>query len=351
MDHLSQKVCIVHSDIDPYLFHLHSTDLDQPPFSATILPVGVRKPHEPISLSSWQHLTQHQTVVPTRITAANIDTASFYNAEFDPAILFAVFTRVIRPGETEPAYADLKQQWALLSEDQFLNSSDLRPFIFALEAQIKEQAAKFDRFAEPRKVQQTLFEIVLTYALYNWDGIQPLDGLLDFVLPFVDAYLLQFRSLDGCAPAVFELFAAFYENQHFSDLRAFKPQSIQPLFEDVGRRLKSLFPELLHLLAQKRVFSLDFLRKDYSRWFLDLFNDGDVKVLWISILSFSSAYEFFESFIIALLMMVMAKLDELIPIIASEFVEAFHQAKVKADLRTLLVNTQQIHRMCHPPNE
>jgi hypothetical protein len=350
MDYLSQKVRIVHSELNPDLYLLQSIDLGQAPFSATSLPTSVRKPHERVALSSWATLTRPQTITPIRITSANIDTASFYNAEFDPSIIFQVFKRVINPQPTDAPYDELKKQWVLLSHRQFVNNPELRQLIIGLETQIKEHSATFDRFPDPHAVKQTLFEIILTYALYNWDGTQAINGIVDLVLPFVDAYLLQFGSLEGCAPAVFELFATFYERHNFSEVRAFKPQFIQPLLVEVGRRIASMFPELLQWLTQKHVFTLDFLRDDCSRWFVDVFNDEEVKVLWISILSFSGSREFFESFLIALLLMLRPDLNELIPLSASEFVDRFNQVKVKADLRTLLANTEHIHTKCHSSN-
>jgi hypothetical protein len=154
---------------------------------------------------------------------------------------------------------------------------------------------------------------------------------------------------EGCAPSVFQLFSVFYEQHHFSEARAFRPQFLQPLLVEVGKRIATMFPELLQLLRQKHVFSLDFLRHDCSRWFVDVFKDEEITVLWVSILSFSSTKEFFESFLIALLLMLMPELNELIPLSGREFVERFNSLKGGADLRTLLLNTQQIHGMSHPP--
>jgi hypothetical protein len=310
---------------------------------------GTRKPHERASFSSWSNLTRRQTVVPIAVTAANIDTASLYNAEFDPTILFEVFKRVIHPQPTDVSYTDIRQQWVFLSHRQFVNSPELQELIIGLESQIQKQTAKFDRFAEPRKVKQTLFEILLTYALYNWDATQSLTGIVDLVLPFIDAYILQFGSLEGCAPAVFELFAGLYEHETFAPMRVLEPKFIQSLLVDVGKRIASMFPELLQWLNQKQVFTLDFLKDDFRRWFVDVFNDEEVKVLWISILSRDNTLEFFESFVIALLLILMPELNELIPLSSREFIDRFNQVKIKADLRTLLVNTQQIHGMFHPP--
>jgi hypothetical protein len=351
MDYLSQKVHIVHSELNPDLFVLQSIDLGSVPFSATVLPACNRKPHERIPFSSWRALMLPQTVTPATVTSA--DQGSFYNAAFDANVIFTVFQRLLPAEPAEVSYADLKQQWSLLTRQQFLNSPELRARIRALESAIKGKSrdGRFERFSDPPLVQKTVFELLLTYSLYNWDGTRVIDGLIDLVLPFVDAYILQNQMIDdNCAPAVFSVFSIFYEKNDFSEAKASKPQYMHGLLSEVGARLKSTFPELLHLLTQKHVFSLDFLRHDVSRWFVDVFDDENVRVLWISILSFSSPKEFFESFLIALLLMVTPQLAELIPLSSREFVARFDAVKKGVDLRTLLLNTQKIHGMCHPPS-
>jgi hypothetical protein len=183
---------------------------------------------------------------------------------------------------------------------------------------------------------------LLTYSLYNWDGTRCLDGIIDLVLPFVDAYIRQYGDADErCASEVFDIFSVFYETNKFGDAHSSLPPRLR-------ERIKAIFGEILQILTKKHISSFDFLARDCSRWFVDVFDGEELKVLWISILAFHNREEFFESFLIALLLLLLPDLIELIPLSSQEFVDRFNELKVKVDLRTLLVNTQAIHGMCHP---
>jgi hypothetical protein len=202
-------------------------------------------------------------------------------------------------------------------------------------------------FVSPAWAKSLVFEVLLTYSLYNWDGTRSLEGMIDLLLPFVEAFVQQYGEGDeNCAAEVFNVFAVFYERNRFCEIRAAPSTALPPR---LGQLIESMFGELLQILTQKHITSLDFLADDCSRWFVDLFEE-DTKILWISILSFGNTEQFFESFLIALLLMLLPKLNELIPLSSQEFVDRFNEVKfyVRGDLRTLLINTQEIHAMCHP---
>jgi hypothetical protein len=65
-------------------------------------------------------------------------------------------------------------------------------------------------------------------------------------------------------------------------------------------------------------------------------------------MGFVNGDEFFESFLIALLLLFMLELNEILQLNSQEFIDRFHEVKVRVDLRTLLVNTKKIHAKCHP---
>jgi hypothetical protein len=215
-----------------------------------------------------------------------------------------------------------------------------------LESEIKSGAQKFERFRSPQKVKSIVFEILLTYSIYNWDGTRSLDGMIDLLLPFVDAYIGQYGEDDEkCAAEVFGVFSVFYETNNFAKIKSARSELLPPHLCEL---VESIFAELLQILAQKHITSFDFLARDCSRWFVDVFQGDEVKVLWISIMAFGNREEFFESFLIALLLLLMPELNRIIPLSSQEFIDRFNEVKVRVDLRTLLVNTKEIHAMCHP---
>jgi hypothetical protein len=166
----------------------------------------------------------------------------------------------------------------------------------------------------------------------------------------MDAYIDQYGENDEkCENAVFDAFAAFFEANDFGELK--KPQRqpfIRPLLMKVGTDLEQTFPELLRVLLQKYVFSLDFLRIDLSRWFVDVFGIDDVKVLWLSVLTFNNVPEFFECFVIALLFMVVTETSRLSALTFEEFIEQFNEVKPKCNIRSLLVSAKEYHEKLHP---
>jgi hypothetical protein len=298
MEYIGQKVRIVHSELNPDLFLLESIDLGQSPFTATLLPHPTR-PQQKLPLARWEQLTGRQPFVPERITPGNLDPARFYNAEFDHSVVFDVFKTLLQPAKSpEVTFCDLKKQWQSLSRRQFANNPELRQFIQSLESYIKRSSGRFDKYENPQLVKKMFFDIILTYSFYNWDGIRFSEGVLDLLFPFLDSFIEQNGEDDmQGASEVFGVFSVFYERNGFFDVKkGQKWPFVQPILTGVGRLLNSTFNEVIQMLNQKHIFSLDFLRDDCSRWFIDVFSGDDIKVFWISALSFRNTKEFFESF-------------------------------------------------------
>jgi len=219
--------------------------------------------------------------------------------------------------------------------------------MLAGQADVLKFAERFAKFPDPKKVQKTMFDILITYCLYNWDGAAYNPSLFELLFPFLDAYLEQCGDVgeDG-EREIFTVFASFFEGNFFGDLK--KPQKqpfIRPLFAQIGKTIETKFPDLLQVLSQKHVFTLDFLRNDLSRWFMDVFETSDIRILWISILTFEKVQDFFESFIIARLMMVLKQIDDLNPLCFDEFINKFHQVKKDIPLRPVLAVTGEVRKM------
>jgi hypothetical protein len=349
MDYISQKVRIVHSELNPDLFLLESIDLGQLPFTATLLPHPTR-PQQKLALAHWEQLTGRQPFTPERITSSGVDVSRFYNAEFDDSVVFDIFRTLLLPPPKAPdvTFFDLKKQWQSLSPRQLANNPELRKFIQCLEAYISRSSGRFDKYTNPRLVKKMFFDIILTYSFYNWDGIRLSEGVFDLLFPFLDAFVKQNGEEDVRGVSeVFDVFSVFYEQNAFFDVKKGQKWTfIQPILINVGKMLDSTFNEIIQILNQKHIFSLDFLRNDCGTWFINVFNEDDIKVFWISALAFGGTKEFFESFLIALLILLMNELNELNPLGLQEFVDQFNEVKMKVDLRMLLVKTKYVHEMC-----
>jgi hypothetical protein len=145
---------------------------------------------------------------------------------------------------------------------------------------------------------------------------------------------------------LFACFQGFYEHNQLSDLvRPGRHPFLKQLFIANGGLIHQYFPELLQLLYQKHAYSLDFLREDCSKWFTTFFHSDDIRRLWMSILSFSSAYQFFQCFTVALLFSLAPHFLEINPLSSEEFVRRFHELKREVGLNLLLENTQRIREL------
>jgi hypothetical protein len=175
MEYLVQKMRVIRSEASGDLYLLRPLVRSQAAFSAA-QPGGARKPHERIELALWEGLTHRQDFSPVFISTDSLNPELFYNADFDPAVVFEAFRILLRPESApEVSYGDVKQQWTSLSERQFLNQPDLRKTIRDLEANIKAKAVKFEKFKNPAWAKSLVFEVLLTYSLYNWDGTRSLE--------------------------------------------------------------------------------------------------------------------------------------------------------------------------------
>ena len=244
---------------------------------------------------------------------------------------------------------------------QFANYKNLQELIKNLEFEINNHSKLFEKYdTNSRRVMKIAFNILLSYSIYNWDGTFNNKSLIELLFPFLDAYLTQTPITNDdfndeeCESEIFTIFDVFYSENDFSQINNTSKQPfIKEILPKIGEALEKHFDKLSNLLRQKQVHSLDFLRDDLSRWFVDIFPSDDTKEiqrLWISIPSFEgSVSEFFKSFVIALLYYVAPELNELNPLSFEEFVERFNEVKKKVDLITLLDNTRCISEEIKKP--
>jgi hypothetical protein len=185
---------------------------------------------------------------------------------------------------------------------------------------------------------------MVTYSLYDWDGASYNASLLALLFPFVDAHIAQFGEGNAsCAPDVFRVFTFFFEGQDFKELK--KPQK-QPLVREIlialGATIEAKFPDLLQVLVQKHVFTLDFLRSDIATWFLGIFQTGEIQRLWISLLSRAPIKDIFVSFLVAFLMFALREIGDFAPLCSEEFVSMFNGVKRVLPLQAILATAARI---------
>lgn len=337
LEYIGQKVRIVRSSLNVSLYSLQSIDYGPSPFVSTVIPKVALPTNE-------TQIPETKNFVPMKVNQENITKDCLYNADIDKTAIFTAF-KLLLPidAASDIPYNELKKQWCTLIPKQYENHCELRRLAASIEKSLKERESLFSKYSDPKKMQKKMFAIILTYALYNWDGSAFFGPVIDIMFPIFDAYVDQFGE-DGedCESEVFEVFAAFWEGHNFGEMKNSKNQSfILAALESAGKHCSVSFDWLLHMLSQKHVHSLDFLRNDCSRWFIDMLDVDNVKILWISILSYGKWTNFFADFITALLIQLAPQLNELNPLSSEEFIDRFNVLKMSVDLRAVLYNTKE----------
>jgi hypothetical protein len=115
--------------------------------------------------------------------------------------------------------------------------------------------------------------------------------------------------------------------------------------EDRGT-LELRFPELVQLLVQNHVFTLDFLRNDISTWFSNI-AVGDIHRLWISFLSRETGQDVFVSFLIADIVFGLKEIHDLAPLCSEEFVSLFNNVKTKLPLVDIVATASAVSKQIH----
>lgn len=367
IDFIGSKVRVIRSDLNPSLFLLESIDFGPSECSTIVLP-NTNSSNQPIRISldrykQWTCKKDQLTREELTITKDNFNDnqgEKLFNANIDDEVIFDAFKSLLTrpPTENDATYDMIKKQWKSVIPRQFANNKNLQSLIKRLETDLQNHAQLFEKYnTNSKQVMKIAFNILLSYSIYNWDGALYYDNLVELLMPFIDAYLLQHKLQENneefnhqMESEIFTLFDVFYDENKFSELSKPTIKSfVREILEALKIKLLKHFESLNTLLGQKQDHSLDFLKKDISWWFIHVFSSNetkDIQRLWISILSFDGGKKvslFFQSFVLALLFYVAPQLNELNPLSYEEFVQRFNEIKNDVDLRTLLDNTFEIY--------
>jgi hypothetical protein len=390
--YISGKVRLKNSDCNPCVYLLEpldSTGSIVTPFSATSLPQSSPHANKAPSRVSLQRI-QHPGLVFKTTTEVEVMTAEqyqqlftpdgviinreqfpriFYNKNIDLRVMGDLWKLLLHPDDVEKTaadrravdvenrkkYARIKRQWQATTTRQWQNHPELRTLVDLLETDLCAKAELFAHFQNPACVQRIAFNVLLTLSYWNWDGAAYVQGLITFLSPFLDSFIKEADcdsvtahdgttvDIEAAEAEIFWCFAEFYEHNQLCDLvKPSRQPLLKPLFIAIGYILDDSFQDLLQLLYQKHAFSLDFLRDDCSKWFTTCFQSSDVRRLWVSILSFSSSFQFFQCFIVSLLFSLAPSFVEMNPLNSDEFIRRFHNLKKKVELNLLLQNANKL---------
>lgn len=392
LNYIGGKVRLKNSDCNPRVYLLEPLDSSASivtPFLSTSLPQSNSRASKAPSRVSL-HRIQHPDLLfkfdqPVKKMTAeeyhslfdeegrikeDIDFPGiFYNVDVDLAVAGELWKLLLTPEdaklpraereaktkENRGKYIEIKRQWQATTPRQWMNYGELRDLVALLEKDLTENEKLFAHFKRPAFVQKIAFNVLLTLSYWNWDNAAYVKDLVHFLAPFLDSFICDADSdhvtlHDGSVLTaeeseadIFWCFTTFYDHNSLCDLvrPSTKPLN-KPLFIAIGYILEENFPDLLQLLNQKHAFSLDFLRDDVSSWFTTCYSGDDLRRLWVSVLSFSSSFQFFQCYIVSLLYSLAQSFVEMNPLNSDEFVKRFHVLKKGVDLNLLLHNAAQI---------
>jgi hypothetical protein len=397
LTYIAGKVRLKNSDCNPCVYLLEPLDSTVSivtPFNATSLPQSsphANKAPSRVSLQRIQHpglvfktTAEVEILTPDQYRALftpegviidrSVFPTIFYNKNVDLEVMGDLWKLLLHPedvtksaaerrsfdAENTGKYAIFKRQWRATTTRQWQNHPELRALVDTLERDLVEKGELFDHFPDPPCVQQIAFNVLLTLSFWNWDGAAYVPGLVTFLSPFLDSFIKEADcenvtkhdgtviGVEAAEAEIFWCFAEFYDHNQLCDLvKPSRQPLLKPLFIAIGYILEDNFPDLLQLLYQKHAFSLDFLRDDCAKWFTTCFQSSEVRRLWVSILSFSSSFQFFQCFIVSLLFSLAPSFVEMNPLNSEEFVRRFHNLKKKVDLNLLLLNATKLMEILH----
>lgn len=400
LTYISNKVRLKNSDCNPNVYLLEPLDTAATPvtpYNATFLPQSsphANKAPSRVSLQRIQHKEllfqtdeavkqmtkeEYRDLFDSEGRIKNMETfpSIFYNKEVDLAVAGDLWKLLLNPGDaTKTAserkqtdiknrelYKQVKRQWQVTTPRQWINYPLFRNLVQSLEDDLDHNENLFKEFKRPDCVKRIAFNILLTLAAWNWDGAayaensnDPIPGLLiTFLSPFLDSFIKdadcktvtthegEVVDIEEAEADIFWCFEQFYEYNQLCDLvRPSSQPLLKKLFIAIGFILEENFPDLLQLLYQKHALSLDFLRDDVSKWFTTCFQKEDVRRLWVSILSFTSSFQFFQCFIVSLLFSLAPQFVEMNPLNGEEFIRRFHNLKKGVNMNLLLLNAQKL---------
>lgn len=264
------------------------------------------------------------------------------------------------------SFLQCKKIWKSTSLSQWKYFTELRLLVQNIEDDLDRHESLFAAFEHPKCVQKIAFEILLTLSYWKWDTDLYVNGLVTFLLPILNSFikdaLIDFAitykdekvSIDEIESEIFWCFSNFYDQNNLNDsIHTEKQPILRSLFNSAGDTLNSEFPDIRSILDQKHAFSLDFMINDFRLWFTNCFqNIDDVQRLWISCLSFSDTYQFFQYFLIAIIYSLAPNISQFCVLSSKEFEVEFHKLKTqKFNLNLFLHNTLVLKKNITIPSE
>lgn len=394
LNYIGGKVRLKNSDCNPRVYLLEPLDSSASivtPFLSTALPQSTNNKNKAPSRVSLHKIQKPDLIFPgdfhepvKKMSAADyhanfdengcikdgVDFPSiFYNVDVDLAVAGELWKLLLEPEdaklprserekktvENRAKYIEIKRQWQATTPRQWRNYGELRDLVALLEKDLVDNKNLFSHFKNPAYVQKIAFNVLLTLSYWNLDNAAYVKDLVHFLAPFLDSYICDadeekvtlhdgsVLTAEESEADIFWCFTTFYDHNSLCDLvrQSTKPLN-KPLFIAIGYILDENFSELLQLLTQKHAVSLDFLRDDVSSWFTTCYSGDDLRRLWVSVLSFSSSFQFFQCYIVSLLYTLAGSFVEMNPLNSDEFVRRFHMLKKGVDLNLLLHNANQI---------
>jgi hypothetical protein len=211
---------------------------------------------------------------------------------------------------------------------------------------------RFARFNDAAAVQQIAFNILLTVSFWSWDDASYSKDLFLLLIPFLESTIKTIEgetaatyrgdrlTFDELEAEVFWHFTCFYRAQAIGDfIRPSNQTTLKRLFAEVKDVLKSQLQDLLQVFGPRMAAVLDILCQDCRLWFAGWFAGAELRRLWTSIAGFSSFYDFFRCFIVAILYAIAPDVDTFGD---DTFIEAFQMRKKELDLGVLLTNVEAV---------
>jgi hypothetical protein len=234
-------------------------------------------------------------------------------------------------------YPLLKQQWEATTRRQLANFPKLLEVITTLESDIVASSDVFAHFADPERMQQIAFNVLLTVSFWNWNSATYTRGMVHLLVPLLETYV---DALDGdnvrtprgdvvpietAEADIFWHFTSFFSGVKLGNFACPSNQPfVRPLLVAVRQTLREQLPDLQQLIASRLEDVLNWIAEEIALWFARVFRGEELRRLWVSAAGSASLEEFFRWFVIAVLLMI----------------EPGHDFRGRAlDLNTLLVNT------------
>ena len=205
LTYISNKVNMVHTDFNPYVFLLENSKLDnQNQFLIPILPDVLdnedqkqvlklsRIKNDDLEFDYSGEKDKEVKVIDEDMLKNYLDEdgkvknvkeflSMLYNKDIDPSIEEFVWKlllyndyleisneeRIEKDNEKRKIYKTILNQWKTTTKRQWINDSNLRKLVEMLEKDIKENEKLFCKFSNVKCAQKMAFDIFLTFSFYR----------------------------------------------------------------------------------------------------------------------------------------------------------------------------------------